>query len=76
MQGARSSTAQLRGPYRLWHHRHEFEPRGDRATLVRDRVDYALPVGLLGELARRAFVGRDLERIFDFRRDAVRRQFA
>jgi ligand-binding SRPBCC domain-containing protein len=67
---------QLRGPYRLWHHRHEFEPRGDRVTLVRDRVDYALPVGLLGELARRAFVGRDLERIFDFRRDAVRRQFA
>jgi hypothetical protein len=38
-------------------------------------VDYAVPVGLLGELARRAFVGRDLERIFDFRRDAVRRQF-
>ena len=67
---------QLRGPYRLWHHRHEFEARGDGATLVRDRVDYALPVGLLGELARRAFVRRDLERIFDFRRDAVRRQFA
>ena len=45
-------------------------------TLVRDRVDYALPVGLAGELARRAFVGRDLERIFDFRRDAVRRESA
>jgi ligand-binding SRPBCC domain-containing protein len=67
---------QLRGPYRLWHHRHEFEARGDRETLVRDRVSYALPLGWLGEIARRAFVGRDLERIFDFRREAVRRQFA
>ncbi len=61
---------QLRGPYRLWHHRHEFVDRGD-ATLVRDRVDYALPLGVLGELAHVAIVRRDLDRIFDFRRDAV-----
>jgi ligand-binding SRPBCC domain-containing protein len=67
---------QLRGPYRLWHHRHEFEARGAEGTLVRDRVDYALPLGPLGELARRAFVGRDLERIFDFRRRAVQEVFA
>lgn len=61
---------QLRGPYRLWHHRHEFAPV-EEGTVVRDRVDYALPLGPLGELARRAFVARDLQRIFDFRRDAV-----
>ena len=75
-RGHAFADRQVRGPYRLWHHRHEFEARGDGATLVRDRVEYALPVGLLGELARRAFVGRDLERIFDFRREAVRREFA
>jgi ligand-binding SRPBCC domain-containing protein len=63
---------QVRGPYRLWHHRHVFEPDGD-GTVVRDRVDYALPLGPLGRLAHAAFVARDLERIFDFRRDAVRR---
>ena len=63
---------QLRGPYRLWHHRHEFVDRGD-ATLVRDRVDYALPLGALGELAHAMIVRRDLDRIFDFRRDAVAR---
>src|SRR3954470_17832665 len=42
---------QVRGPYRLWHHRHQFEahPRG---TLVRDRVHYALPLGPLGAAAR------------------------
>jgi ligand-binding SRPBCC domain-containing protein len=63
---------QLRGPYRLWHHRHEFEPCGD-ATVVRDRVRYALPLGRLGAAANAAFVWRDLERIFDYRRAAVGR---
>jgi ligand-binding SRPBCC domain-containing protein len=63
---------QMRGPYRLWHHRHEFLPRRT-GTVVRDRVDYALPLGWLGGVAHAALVRRDLERIFDFRRDAVRR---
>jgi hypothetical protein len=63
---------QLRGPYRLWHHRHEFAARGND-TVVRDRVHYALPLGRLGDLAHVALVRRDLERIFDFRRDAVER---
>jgi ligand-binding SRPBCC domain-containing protein len=66
---------QLRGPYRLWHHRHEFEPH-PRGTVVRDRVHYALPLGALGAAARLAFVRRDLERIFDFRRAAVERALA
>jgi ligand-binding SRPBCC domain-containing protein len=63
---------QLRGPYRLWHHTHEFEPDGDR-TVVRDRVDYALPFGPLGEVAHRVVVANDLRRIFDYRREVVGR---
>jgi ligand-binding SRPBCC domain-containing protein len=63
---------QLRGPYRLWHHRHEFVACAG-GTIVRDRVRYALPLGWLGALAHAAFVRRDLERIFDHRRAAVRR---
>jgi ligand-binding SRPBCC domain-containing protein len=66
---------QLRGPYRLWHHRHEFVPSAE-GTVVRDRVRYALPLGRLGELAHAAFVRRDLEQIFDFRRAAVARLLA
>jgi ligand-binding SRPBCC domain-containing protein len=62
---------QLRGPYKLWHHRHEFEPCG-ADTLVRDRVHYALPFGALGAVVARSFVARDLDRIFAFRHEAVR----
>jgi ligand-binding SRPBCC domain-containing protein len=63
---------QVHGPYRLWEHRHEFSEAGG-ATVVRDRVRYALPLRALGALAHAAIVRRDLERIFDFRREAVRR---
>ena len=62
---------QLSGPYRLWHHTHTFEPAPGGGTTMRDVVRYALPLGPLGALAHRALVKRDLERIFDFRRDAV-----
>jgi ligand-binding SRPBCC domain-containing protein len=66
---------QLRGPYSLWHHTHSFEVSA-HGTLMRDRVRYALPLGLLGRIAHRAFVARDLNRIFDFRRDVISRHLA
>jgi ligand-binding SRPBCC domain-containing protein len=68
--GERFVDAQIHGPYMLWHHTHEFEAR-DGGTLMRDTVRYAIPYGPLGELARRAFVARDLERIFDYRASAT-----
>jgi ligand-binding SRPBCC domain-containing protein len=65
------ADSQARGPYRLWQHEHFFEPDGEGATVIRDRVRYALPLGPLGAAAHRLFVRRDLERIFDFRRDGM-----
>jgi ligand-binding SRPBCC domain-containing protein len=62
---------QVSGPYALWEHTHEFEPATGGTVLIRDRVRYALPLGPLGELAHRLFVRRDVERIFDYRREAV-----
>jgi ligand-binding SRPBCC domain-containing protein len=64
---------QVRGPYRLWHHTHEFAPDGD-GTLMRDTVRYAIGFGPLGELARRGLVSRDLDRIFDFRAQEIARR--
>jgi len=61
---------QLSGPYRSWVHRHEFEdaPGGTR---MRDRVEYALPLGPLGSLAHGLFVRRSVGAIFDHRRAAI-----
>ncbi len=40
---------------------------------MRDRVRYVTPFGPLGRAAEALFVRRDLEAIFDFRREAVGR---
>lgn len=70
----RFTDFQEKGPYSLWEHTHTFEPEGDGATLITDRVRYAIPFGPLGALAHLLFVRRDLERIFDFRREAIAAQ--
>jgi ligand-binding SRPBCC domain-containing protein len=71
--GRRFVDVQVSGPYRLWHHTHEFGPDGLGGTIIRDVVRYALPLGPVGAIAHALVVRRDLERIFDFRRDAVER---
>lgn len=63
--------SQARGPYSLWEHTHLFEPDGDGATVIHDRIRYEIPLGPLGAVAERLFVRRDLERIFDFRSAAI-----
>ena len=74
--GERFVDAQLQGPYKLWHHTHEFAPDGPGHTVMRDTVRYALPFAPLSEVAHRAVVARDLERIFDYRRDYLTVNFA
>ena len=58
---------QVRGPYKVWVHEHRFEPR-DGGTLARDFVIY-LPPG--GRLMDWLFVRKDIERIFQFRREKL-----
>jgi len=71
--GRRFVDVQLRGPYRLWEHTHDFSPvRG--GTEIRDRVRYALPLGVLGGVAHAAFVARDVAAIFDFRAAEITRR--
>ena len=63
---------QIRGPYRQWIHEHTFEPR-DGGTLARDSVRYAVPFDLL---THRWLVRPDIEKIFQFRSEALRIRFA
>lgn len=61
---------QLIGPYTKWHHRHTFKSAAG-GTLMRDRVQYALPLGFAGRLAAGWFVKKDIDTIFDFRRQKI-----
>jgi ligand-binding SRPBCC domain-containing protein len=58
---------QEKGPYALWRHSHYFKDLGGGATEMKDRVEYAMPLGPLGEIAYHLFVARSLAQIFEFR---------
>lgn len=62
---------QLRGPYRLWRHRHEFEEHAG-GTLMRDHVEYRVP---LDRLVHRWLVRPDIEKIFAYRATRLARLF-
>jgi len=58
---------QEKGPFRSWHHRHEFGPEmrnGIAGTMVRDRIEYSIGPGVLGDMAEKLWVGRQLRRTF------------
>ena len=63
---------QKHGPYRLWRHTHTFEEK-DGGTLCLDHVEYAV---LGGAIINRLFVRRDVEKIFAYRQQALRRIFS
>ena len=70
----RFTDIQLSGPYRRWEHRHTFEavPGG---TLVRDEIEYAVPLGAIGDVANAVVVRNELRRIFNHRAAAIRSVF-
>lgn len=65
---------QLRGPYRLWEHTHEFTETAD-GTLMLDIVRYQLPFGPLGALTHAVTVRHLLRRIFDYRQTVIAQEF-
>jgi Uncharacterized conserved protein len=64
------SDAQVMGPYRRWHHLHEFTevPGG---TEMRDRVDYELPFRLFSPIIHPLIVRRSVQQIFDYRNKII-----
>jgi ligand-binding SRPBCC domain-containing protein len=57
---------QIKGPYSFWHHTHTFAV-SDEGMEMTDKVRYALPFWVLGELLHKLVVRRQLEEIFDYR---------
>ncbi len=61
---------QEKGPYRKWHHTHRFEELAG-GTLMTDQVDFELPLGALGYMAAGWKVLKDVNNIFEFRREKI-----
>tara|TARA_B100000927_G_scaffold195910_1_gene158100 strand:+ start:3336 stop:3791 length:456 start_codon:yes stop_codon:yes gene_type:complete len=54
------------GPYKMWHHQHIFIDNDDH-VLMKDIVTYIPPFGLLGDIANKLFIKRQLNEIFNYR---------
>jgi ligand-binding SRPBCC domain-containing protein len=65
---------QAKGPYKLWNHYHEFIPN-ENGVLIKDTVDYELPLGFLGDFAHSLFVKNKLNEIFNFRFQVLEKMF-
>lgn len=58
---------QLKGPYKSWHHHHQFIKITPHQTKVIDTVRYEMPLGILGKIAHFLFVKKQLKTIFAYR---------
>ncbi len=58
---------QIAGPMGSWVHRHEFEPRGGGACLVRDRIAYDPPLGAAAAVLAGSAIEGEIRRLLRFR---------
>src|SRR5712691_9051475 len=70
------SDVQVSGPFAYWKHTHTFEPDGPAASILQDRVEYALPFGSLGRWFAGKYVRRRLEEMFQHRHTLTARLIA
>ena len=62
------------GPYKLWHHQHHFQEIKDGVQMT-DIVHYRIPYGVIGKIANKLFVQKQLQNIFDYRFQKVEEIF-
>lgn len=60
------------GPFGYWYHRHRFLDDGQGGTLLRDEVEYAVPLGVVGQWLGGWLVRRKLEAMFAYRHEKTR----
>jgi ligand-binding SRPBCC domain-containing protein len=65
---------QIKGPYKFWEHQHHFKTIGS-GTQVRDIIKYELPYGVLGLLAHKIFIKKQLDDLFNYRRQKLKELF-
>ena len=61
------ADVQDEGPFKRWHHRHEFASElkaGAMGTTIRDVIDYEIGFGILGSISNALFVRRQMENTF------------
>jgi ligand-binding SRPBCC domain-containing protein len=62
------------GPYSVWHHEHKIQPI-EGGVLMNDIITYKPPLGFLGAIANSIIIKKQLDGIFEYRKQAMERIF-
>ncbi|MFA8436654.1 MAG: hypothetical protein ACEPOZ_19260 [Marinifilaceae bacterium] len=62
------------GPYKFWHHQHLFFQHSEGVQMV-DILHYILPMGAIGKVLLNSYVQRKIDRIFAYRKEAIKKFF-
>ena len=65
---------QRKGPYKMWHHEHRIIQTDD-GLIMTDLITYEPPFGVLGALANKLFIKKQLNDIFDYRKKIIDDKF-
>lgn len=55
------------GPYAMWHHEHHFEKISETETLMKDLLNFKMPLGAIGDLVAGKMVVNKVKFIFESR---------
>ena len=69
--GGEFTDEQVSGPFASWVHRHIVRATGPNSCVLEDRIEYAVPLGRLGETLAGWHVRKKLRRMFDYRHAAT-----
>lgn len=65
---------QLKGPFKSWKHTHTFIAVKDGVQMI-DEIEYELPLGSFGNLFHRPFVLKNLNNLFEYRKNICLKLF-
>ena len=64
------------GPYAMWHHEHHFTETGDGRVLMKDIVNFKMPLGIFGEILAGEAVKKRVVFIFESRYRILQKLFS
>lgn len=67
IEGHQFRDVQISGPFRCWEHTHLFTPQASGDCILEDRIEYELPLGVLGNFLGGWFVRGKLRKLFAYR---------
>ena len=76
VDGVQFRDVQMQGPFAMWEHTHRVEPDGPDHAYLDDHIEYAMPMGPLGDWLGNASIRAMMSHAFAYRHAITRRDLS